>query len=108
MTVDELTQTGLMARSPDPWVLKLGERLDALPAELGLRMRQLIDGFVAAVETPFVASAAALNDLLGEETLLSESELQEVAEYTLALVRRQAAEEEPGADGAGQAGGTRT
>ena len=107
VTVDELTQTGLMTRTTDPWLVDLAARLEALPPGLAQRIRQLIGGFLAVVETPFVASAAVLNDLLGEETPLSEPELQEVAEYALALVRRQAAEE-PGAAGAEQAGGTRT
>jgi transcriptional regulator with XRE-family HTH domain len=107
VSVDELTSSAPLGPLPDPWLLNLGARLDTLPAELSQRMRQLIEGFVAVVETPFVAYSAALKDLLGEETELSEAELQEVAQYALTLVRRQAVEG-AGADGAGRADGIRT
>jgi transcriptional regulator with XRE-family HTH domain len=99
--------TGAAPMATDPWLVDLGARLEALPAELRQRVRQLIEALVALVETPFVAYSAALNDLLGEETELSEAELQEVAQYALTLVRRQAVGE-AGGDGAGRAGGTRT
>ena len=105
VSVDELTSSEPLKL--DPWLTDLGARLDALPAELKQRVRQVIEGFVAFVETPFVAYSAALSDLLGQETELSEAELQEVAEYALALVRRQATGA-AGADAAGRADATRT
>jgi transcriptional regulator with XRE-family HTH domain len=94
VTTDELIGSFPLGPAPDPWSVALAERLDALPEELGARLRQLIEDFVAVVEQPLAAYYTAAQALTAETAELSAAELQQVAEFALQLLA------EPGAAGA--------
>ena len=88
LNVDVNTLLDTRAPAPlDPWLVKLAARLDALPLTLRQHARAVIEELMDALASPYVAFAAQLNELLGATTELSEAELQEVAEYALALAQ---------------------
>jgi transcriptional regulator with XRE-family HTH domain len=87
MSVDDMIDPRALV-APDPFFVEVGERIDALPWALQRTARRLIAEDVAALEAPYLGYVAALGELLGETTELSEAELQQVAEFALRLVHQ--------------------
>lgn len=79
-------QTAL--RVPDPWLLDIADRLDALPAPLRVQAQAVIEDLLTLLQSPLLAYAAEVEALLRETAELDEAELQELARYTLHLVQQ--------------------